>query len=96
MLTGQAKASDITKNGKIQELLNRTYENRRQNTFNEGRAEEQSGMAGSVLEDSERNGDVRKDATGENIEDKTIFDGTSERDGMGSREGNEKKISLKK
>ena len=96
MLTGQAKASDITKNKKIQKLLNEAYENRRQNAFNDGRTEEQSGMAGRVFEDSERNGDVHQDAMGENGEDQTIFDRTSERDGMGSRDGDEITISLKK
>ena len=84
--TGKATASDITKNKKIQKLLNEAYEDRRQNAFNNGRAEEQSGMAGRVLEDSERNGDVRQDDMGENGEDQTISDGTPERDGMGSRD----------
>ena len=87
MLTGQATASDITKNKKIQKLLNEAYEDRRQNAFNNGRTEEQSGMAGRVLEGSERNRDVRKDAMGENGENQTISEGTPERDGMGSRDG---------
>ena len=55
MLTGQAKASDITNNGKIQQILIEAYERRRSKT--------ESGVAGRDVDNTGGNECVRPSVT---------------------------------
>ena len=88
MLTGQAKASDITKNGKIQQILNEAYERRR--------TEAESGVAGRDLGNTGGNEGVRPSVTGTDGENKEVQGRASRGDTLGSRNGGGKTISLQK